>query len=67
MKVIVNRVKCKKCGSIIESKYTHDLQYCKCRSIYIDGGTEYQRYGWKGGKAEDWIDFSYSIYGDNSK
>lgn len=59
LNVIVNKVRCKKCNDIIESKHTHDLQYCKCKSIYIDGGTDYQRYG---GNIE-LIDFSYSVYG----
>lgn len=60
MKVLINKVRCKKCDDIIESKHAHDLQYCKCRSIYIDGGTEYQRYG---GEIE-LFDFSYSKYED---
>ncbi|MEK5393579.1 hypothetical protein NSQ59_25050 [Margalitia sp. FSL K6-0131] len=68
MKVIVNKVKCKKCGSIIESKYTHDFQRCVCGAIAIDGGREYQRLHWPAGKEmDDCIDFSYSIYADNSK
>lgn len=45
MKVLVNKVRCKKCNDIIESKHVHDFRYCKCKAIYIDGGTEYQRYG----------------------
>lgn len=61
-KPIINKVRCKKCNDIIESKHTHDIQYCKCGAIYIDGGTEYQRCGWTGGKMDDCIDFSYSIY-----
>ncbi|WP_444544433.1 DUF7695 domain-containing protein, partial [Pullulanibacillus pueri] len=28
MKIIKNKVRCKKCGSIIESKHTHDFQHC---------------------------------------
>lgn len=59
LRPIVNKVRCKKCDDTIESKHTHDLQSCKCKSIYIDGGTEYQRYG---GEVE-LIDFSYSVYG----
>ena len=33
-----NRLKCRKCGEIIESKYRWDFQWCKCKSIYVDGG-----------------------------
>lgn len=67
MKVIVNKVKCKKCGSIIESKYTHDFQRCECGLIAIDGGQEYQRISWAGKEMNDYVDFSYSIYGERSK
>ncbi|GIO28058.1 DUF7695 domain-containing protein [Ornithinibacillus bavariensis] len=68
MKVIVNKVRCKKCNSIIESKYTHDFQRCECGAIAIDGGREYQRLLWPSGKEmEDYIDFSYSIYGESGK
>ncbi|SOC27590.1 hypothetical protein SAMN05880501_1248 [Ureibacillus xyleni] len=68
MKLIVNKVRCKKCNDIIESKHRHDFQSCKCGAIFIDGGTNYQRFGWGEDKSrekveiEDYIDFSYSIY-----
>ena len=40
-----NRAKCKKCGTIIESKHVHDWVTCKCKGIFIDGGTIYKRAG----------------------
>lgn len=55
---IVNKVRCKKCDDIIESTYTHDMVWCKCKSIAVDGGNEYQRLT---GKLEN-IDTSYSEY-----
>lgn len=39
------KLKCKKCGDIIESKHRHDFKWCKCHSCYIDGGNEYLRVG----------------------
>lgn len=36
-----NRVKCKKCGDIIESKSVHDCVWCSCHSIMTDGGLDY--------------------------
>lgn len=63
MKVIINKVCCKKCGSIIEFKHTHDFQRCSCGAIAIDGGTDYQRATWPAGASvDDYIDFSYSKY-----
>lgn len=36
-----NRVKCKLCGDIIESKRRHDYVTCSCGEISIDGGNDY--------------------------
>ena len=44
-KIIRNRIRCKKCGDIIESKYTHDFKECRCKSCFVDGGHEYLRRG----------------------
>jgi hypothetical protein len=40
-----NRLRCKKCGDVIESKYRHDFVSCKCNAIFVDGGNDYWRYG----------------------
>jgi len=31
-------IQCKKCLETIESKDIHDLKYCSCRAVGIDGG-----------------------------
>lgn len=36
-----NKIKCKKCGNIIESKTTNDLKRCSCGAVAVDGGKEY--------------------------
>ena len=54
-KIIHNRVKCVKCGDIIESKTRHDFIECSCRSIFVDGGKDYLR---RGGHLENIIDLS---------
>lgn len=64
---VVNKVRCKKCNDIIESKHVHDRKECKCGTIYVDGGTEYQQYGWKSvdkksSLEDEYIDFSLSVY-----
>jgi hypothetical protein len=66
-KVLINKVRCKKCNDIIESKHSYDFKKCKCGTIFLDGGKTYQRYGWVTSpsgneKMEDLIDFSYSVY-----
>lgn len=42
-KIIVNKIQCKKCKDVIESKHIHDFKWCTCKSIAIDGGLEYLR------------------------
>ena len=39
------KIRCLKCNDIIESKYVHDLQRCKCGACFIDGGDKYTRVG----------------------
>lgn len=43
----MSKVKCLICGSTIESLHTHDFKRCECDNVYIDGGKEYFRIGWK--------------------
>lgn len=67
-KVLINKIRCKKCNDIIQSTDRHNLVYCKCGTIFADGGTSYQKFGWKPDRqdttmeADNYIDFSYSVY-----
>lgn len=45
MKILINRAKCKNCGDVIESRYTHNYVRCSCGSISVDGGREYLKRG----------------------
>lgn len=54
-KILVNKIHCKKCKDIIESKYVHDFKWCVCRNIAVDGGLEYLR---RVGNLEDIIELS---------
>ena len=54
-RLIRNRIKCLKCGDIIESKSVHDWVQCTCGTCYVDGGHDYMRIG---GNKEDWEDLS---------
>jgi hypothetical protein len=38
-----NRVQCRRCFDIIESTDVHQLVYCKCKKIAVDGGSAYKR------------------------
>lgn len=54
-KIIKNKAKCTRCGTIIESKHRHDMRYCSCHSIFVDGGKDYLR---RGGAMEFFEDLS---------
>jgi len=43
---VSNRVRCRMCGTVLESKSVHDFQRCSCPNrTFTDGGEEYQRIG----------------------
>lgn len=42
-KILVNRVRCNRCGDVITSEYVHDMKTCKCGYVSVDGGTDYLR------------------------
>lgn len=55
MKIIHNRIKCNKCGDVIESNSVHEFVTCSCGACSVDGGHEYlRRLGWQ----DDWTDMS---------
>ena len=54
-KIVINRIRCKKCGDVIESTYRHDFKDCKCGAVAVDGGMDYLR---RCGNREDWEDMS---------
>ena len=54
-KILVNKIRCNKCGDVIESKSVHDFNFCKCESVAVDGGHDYLR---RLGELEDWEDLS---------
>ncbi len=55
-----NRIKCKFCGTTIESKFTHDFQQCPCEKVFIDGGLSYTRIGYPSNMApEDCFEYCF--------
>jgi len=50
-----NKIRCKLCGDIIESKHVHDFKWCKCESVAVDGGHDYLR---RCGSMELWEELS---------
>ena len=54
-KIIHNRIKCNKCGEIIESFSVHDFKWCACGAVAVDGGKSYLK---RCGNPGDWEDLS---------
>jgi len=39
----INAIKCPQCSEIIYSRARHDMQWCSCGDVAIDGGFEYRK------------------------
>ncbi|MBR4514572.1 MAG: hypothetical protein IKO61_06765 [Lachnospiraceae bacterium] len=57
-KIIHNRIKCLKCGDVIESFTVHDFKSCSCGACFVDGGKEYLR---RLGNRGDWEELSETV------
>ena len=44
-RIVRNKIKCNRCGDIIESRTRHDFKGCACGTVFVDGGTFYLRRG----------------------
>lgn len=42
-KILVNKIRCNKCGDEIESTHRHDFKFCKCGAVAVDCGLDYLR------------------------
>lgn len=49
----MNKIRCKHCNDVIESKHQHDFVRCSCGAVFVDGGSAYLRRGWPGGDPND--------------
>ena len=62
-KTAINKIKCKNCGDIIESKDLHDFKRCSCGKVAVDGGKEYFKII---GKKEEYIELQEKDIKNNS-
>ena len=58
VKIIKNRIKCKYCGDIIESKSRYDFKFCSYGKVSIDGEQFYLK---RSGNLDDWEELSEII------
>ena len=45
MKLKSNKAKCLVCNTIAESTHRHDVRFCECGNMFVDGGLDYLRRG----------------------
>lgn len=65
MKIILNKIRCNKCGDELESTSTHDFKWCKCNSVAVDGGLDYLRRVAK--NKNDYTELSITVSDDSSE
>ena len=54
-RIIVNKIRCKKCNEVIESIHRHDYRTCQCGAVSVDGGNDYLK---RCGNLGDWEELS---------
>ena len=57
-RIRTNKIKCRKCGDIIESIDVHNFKWCSCGAVAVDGGREYLR---RVGNKNDFEELSHFI------
>ena len=57
-KIISNKIQCKHCGEIIESKHIYEFVTCKCETCSVDGGHYHLSRSYKNSPEEDFIELS---------
>lgn len=68
MKILQNKIRCKRCGDEIDSRSVHDFVTCSCGACSVDGGHEYLRRCYPVGFApeECYVELSVSANEDTS-
>lgn len=56
-KILRNAIRCNHCGDVIESTNRNDFVRCSCGTVFVDGGTDYLRRGFKN-SIDDFTDIS---------
>lgn len=57
-RIISNKIQCKHCGDIIESKGIHQFVTCRCETCSVDGGIWHLSRSFRNSPEEDFIELS---------
>lgn len=64
MKIVINAIKCKICGSVVASANRHDFRTCLCGAVSADGGKDYLK---RCGNLENYSEESFVLLEDDDK
>lgn len=62
--LFINAAVCKWCGSYIRSENRHDMKWCYCGKVAVDGGSWYAK---RVGDPRDYIDVIERFYDSDNK
>lgn len=63
MEILRNRIRCNLCGNVIESEYRHDMRWCECGAVAVDGGHSYLKRSFVN-SPKDYTELSEVVYTD---
>lgn len=63
MEILRNRIRCNLCGNVIESEYRHDMRWCECGAVAVDGGHSYLKRSFVN-SPKDYTEMSEVVYTD---
>jgi hypothetical protein len=55
MTILHNKIRCKLCNDVIESKHRHDFVWCHCKAVAVDGGKDYLK---RTGNPDDYVELT---------
>ena len=58
---IVNALVCKSCGHAVFSRCRHDMRWCQCKSVAIDGGFDYAKVSYKDGASFEQVQLDIPV------
>lgn len=60
----INAATCNKCGDYIRSRNRHDMVWCSCENVAVDGGSHYAKRSFKTYDFENHIEFFNDTKGE---
>lgn len=56
--ILINAIRCLKCQDLIVSTHRHDLKWCSCGNVAVDGGKDYLKRSFAEGSEVNYVEES---------